>query len=73
LASGDFRPRSGQNSPLDGWALATGAAAAFVSTLGAARLVPRDRPLAPYAAYRLGLAGLVIRRLWKDRGRARHA
>lgn len=42
-----------------------GAAAAFASTLGAARpvgLVERDGSLAPYAAYRLGLAALVLRR-----------
>jgi undecaprenyl-diphosphatase len=73
LSSGDFRPRGGQNSPLGGRAVVAGAAAAFVSTLVAARLVPRDRQLAPYAVYRVALAGLVIRRLWKDRGRARRA
>ena len=46
--------------------LAAGGAAAFVSTLGAARLVPwleRDRPLWPYAAYRAGLAVIVLWRL----------
>ena len=43
-------------------AFAAGAASAFVSTLGATWLiapVERDRPLAPYAAYRLALATLV--------------
>ncbi|MFN8201195.1 MAG: undecaprenyl-diphosphate phosphatase [Solirubrobacteraceae bacterium] len=69
LASCALRPRGGPKAQLDGRALAAGAAAAFVSTLGAARMVPRDRPLAPYAAYRVALAGLVIRRLWKDRRR----
>jgi undecaprenyl-diphosphatase len=46
--------------------LGAGAAAAFVSTLGAAQLIPwleRDRPLWPYAAYRAGLAMIVLRRL----------
>jgi undecaprenyl-diphosphatase len=46
--------------------LALGAGAAFVSTLGASRLVPwieRDRPLWPYAAYRTGLAAVILRRL----------
>jgi undecaprenyl-diphosphatase len=50
--------------------LAGGAAAAFASTLAAARLLPlveRDRSLAPYAVYRLALAGLVIRRLRHNR------
>jgi undecaprenyl-diphosphatase len=45
---------------------ALGAAAAFASTLSCARvirLVERDRPLWPYAAYRLGLAAVVARRL----------
>jgi undecaprenyl-diphosphatase len=43
-------------------AFAAGAASAFVSTLGSTWLiapVERDRPLAPYAAYRLALATLV--------------
>jgi undecaprenyl-diphosphatase len=51
-------------------ALGTGALAAFGSTLAAARLLPlveRDRSLTPYAAYRLALAGLVIRRLRHNR------
>jgi len=46
--------------------LATGAGAAFASTLASQRLialVERDRALWPYAAYRAGLAALVLRRL----------
>jgi undecaprenyl-diphosphatase len=46
-------------------AFAAGAASAFVSTLGSTWLidhVERDRPLAPYAAYRLALAALVTLR-----------
>jgi undecaprenyl-diphosphatase len=46
-------------------AFAAGIGAAFASTLGSVRLiraVERDRPLAPYAAYRLALAALVLRR-----------
>jgi undecaprenyl-diphosphatase len=45
---------------------AVGATASFVSTLGSTWLikqVERDRSLAPYAAYRILLAGAVIRRL----------
>jgi undecaprenyl-diphosphatase len=44
---------------------AAGIAAAFASTLASVRLiraVERDRPLAPYAAYRLALAAVVLRR-----------
>ena len=55
--------------PGGGRTFAAGAGAALVSTLLAGRLVPRGGPLAPYAAYRVGLSGLVARRLWKDRGR----
>jgi undecaprenyl-diphosphatase len=47
--------------------LAIGAAASFASTLASQRLinlVERDRALWPYAAYRAGLAGVV---LWKLR------
>lgn len=73
FASCAFFPPRGNKAQLDARAVAAGAASAFVSTLGAARLVPRDRALAPYAAYRVALAGLVIRRLWEDRGHARHA
>ncbi len=46
--------------------IAAGALAAFVSTLGSSWLigqVERDRSLLPYAAYRTGLAAVVIRRL----------
>jgi undecaprenyl-diphosphatase len=51
-------------------AFAAGAAAAFVSTLGSTwliRQVERDRSLAPYALYRLGLAGLITARRWRSR------
>jgi undecaprenyl-diphosphatase len=50
-------------------AFAVGAGGAFASTVVAARVIPRVRSLLPLAAYRIGLAGLVARRLWKDRGR----
>jgi undecaprenyl-diphosphatase len=46
--------------------LAVGVGASFVSTLASQRLirlVERDRALWPYAAYRIGLATLVLRRL----------
>jgi undecaprenyl-diphosphatase len=49
-----------------------GVAASFVSTLASQRLirlVERDRALWPYAAYRSGLAALVLRRLRRRRGR----
>jgi undecaprenyl-diphosphatase len=45
---------------------ALGASASFASTLGSTWLIgqlERDRSLAPYAAYRIALAGVVIRRL----------
>jgi undecaprenyl-diphosphatase len=47
-----------------------GTGAAFASTLGSTwiiRQVERDRALWPYAAYRLGLAAAVARRLWRGR------
>ena len=47
-------------------ALALGITASFASTLASQRLielVERDRALWPYAAYRMGLAGLVLKRL----------
>jgi undecaprenyl-diphosphatase len=47
-------------------ALGIGIAASFASTLASQRLiqlVERDRALWPYAAYRIGLAGLVFRKL----------
>jgi undecaprenyl-diphosphatase len=50
--------------------LAVGAGAAFASTLASRWLigqVERNRSLAPYAAYRLGLAGLVALRLRRGR------
>ena len=53
-------------SPGTGRTLATGAAAAFVSTLASQRLiglVERDRALWPYAAYRVGLAAAVAVRM----------
>lgn len=48
--------------------LAVGVAASFASTLASQRLiqlVERDRALWPYAAYRLGLAAIVLKRLSK--------
>jgi len=51
-------------------AFALGTAASFASTLGSTWLikqVERDRSLAPYAAYRLGLAALVARQLKRAR------
>lgn len=53
-------------TPGTGRALAVGAGVSFASTLASMRLirlVERDRALWPYAAYRLGLAALVLRRL----------
>ena len=53
-------------------AFAAGIGAAFASTLGSTwliRQVERDRSLAPYAAYRVALAAVVLRRLWQDRRR----
>jgi undecaprenyl-diphosphatase len=47
-------------------AIGTGAGAAFASTLASQRLiaqVERDRALWPYAAYRAGLAAVVLRRI----------
>jgi undecaprenyl-diphosphatase len=48
-------------------AFAAGTAASFASTLASQaliRLVERDSALWPYAAYRAGLAGVVLGRLW---------
>lgn len=48
--------------------LALGAVAAFASTLGCRRLiglVESERPLAPFAVYRVGLAATVGARLWR--------
>lgn len=52
-------------------AFALGTAASFASTLASTwliRQVERDRSLAPYAAYRLALAALVVARLRRRRG-----
>jgi undecaprenyl-diphosphatase len=49
-----------------GRAMAAGIAASFASTLASQKLidlVERDRALWPYAAYRVGLAGVVLYRL----------
>ena len=51
-------------------AFAAGIGAAFASTLASVRIiraVERDRPLAPYAAYRLGLAVVVWARVRRGR------
>jgi undecaprenyl-diphosphatase len=50
-------------------ALAAGVAASFASTLASQRLIDlaeRDRALWPYAAYRVGLATVVIARITND-------
>jgi undecaprenyl-diphosphatase len=55
-----------------GGAFAVGVVASFASTLGATpliELVERDRPLWPFAAYRVGLGSAALRRLWRGRGR----
>jgi len=54
-------------------AFALGTGASFASTLASTwliRQVERDRSLAPYAAYRLALAGLVMRRVRASRREA---
>lgn len=51
---------------------AAGTVASFATTLLSIRIiraVERDRSLMPYAAYRLGLAGLVVWRLWRGPAR----
>jgi undecaprenyl-diphosphatase len=50
---------------------AAGTAAAFASTLAAARALPldADRPLWPYAAYRVALAGALVARSVGQNGR----
>jgi undecaprenyl-diphosphatase len=53
-----------------GRAMGLGVAASFASTLasqGLIRQVERDRALWPYAAYRVGLAALVLARMRRDR------
>ena len=61
------RDRTGAGRrPVAGAPLWLGAAASFISTLAAGRLideVDRDRTLLPFVAYRLGLAGIVAVRL----------
>ena len=55
-----------------GRAMATGVAASFASTLASQRLialVESDRALWPYAAYRVGLAAVVARRLSREQPR----
>jgi undecaprenyl-diphosphatase len=55
-------------------AFAAGTATSFASSLASQaliRLVERDRALWPYAAYRAGLAGVVLGRLWHRRRRRR--
>jgi undecaprenyl-diphosphatase len=46
--------------------LAAGAVASFASTLATNSLVSRGGSLLPYAAYRTGVAGVVLRRLRKN-------
>ncbi|HET9120860.1 MAG TPA: undecaprenyl-diphosphate phosphatase [Solirubrobacterales bacterium] len=61
--------------PGQGAAFAAGTAASFASTLASQaliRVVERDSALWPYAAYRAGLAGVVVARLWR-RSRRRRA
>jgi undecaprenyl-diphosphatase len=56
--------------PGAGVTFAAGAGASFASTLGSTwliRQVERDRSLLPYAAYRIALGGLVLRRLARER------
>jgi undecaprenyl-diphosphatase len=56
--------------PGQGAAFAAGTAASFASTLASQtliRVVERDSALWPYAAYRAGLAGFVLGRLWRQR------
>jgi undecaprenyl-diphosphatase len=54
-------------------AMATGVAASFASTLASQsliRMVERDRALWPYAAYRIGLAAVVLARLGRPGARS---
>jgi undecaprenyl-diphosphatase len=60
--------------PGQGAAFAAGTAASFASTLASQtliRVVERDSALWPYAAYRAGLAGVVVARLWRRSCRRR--
>jgi undecaprenyl-diphosphatase len=57
--------------PGAGVGFAAGAGASFASTLGSTwliRQVERDRSLLPYAAYRIALGALVLRRFKRGRG-----
>jgi undecaprenyl-diphosphatase len=57
-------------------AFAAGTATSFASTLASQaliRLVERDSALWPYAAYRAGLAGVVLGRLWESKRRRTRA
>ena len=61
-----FRLRRRGLPPDTALPFAAGAAASFASTLGSTwliRQVERDRSLLPYAAYRIGLAVIVLRKL----------
>lgn len=71
LLKGERLRRRGVDASL-GRSLAAGVGASFASTLasqGLIRLVERDRALWPYAAYRIGLAAAICRRLATRRGR----
>jgi undecaprenyl-diphosphatase len=60
--------------PGQGAAFAAGTVASFGSTLASQaliRVVERDSALWPYAAYRAGLAGVVLGRLWRSSRRRR--
>jgi undecaprenyl-diphosphatase len=60
--------------PGQGAAFAAGTATSFASTLASQaliRVVERDSALWPYAAYRAGLATVVLSKLWRDRRRER--
>jgi undecaprenyl-diphosphatase len=53
-------------------AFAAGIVASFASTLASVRIiraVERNRPFAIYAAYRVALAAVVLRRAWQNRSR----
>jgi undecaprenyl-diphosphatase len=70
LLKGERLRRRGFDRSL-GRSLAIGTGAAFASTLasqGLIKQVERDRALWPYAAYRVGLAAVVLRRLRRLRG-----
>jgi undecaprenyl-diphosphatase len=49
---------------------AAGAGMAFVSGLLSVRALDRDGPLWPFAAYRMGLAAVIVRRLGLTSGRS---